>query len=197
MAVSSPLEARAHVRGGSIAVELDRVAVRVFDVDGRVPTTTADLDAGALHPLADLPPLGARKAEAEVVEATGGGVERPAALDEVQEVAAPGGLEEDHPLVREGGLEPKDVEIEPLGAPAVPGPEREVAQPAVHPVPSYDAGDGAAGIIHQLAGGHPRRPAPGRRASRGPSGPRNPGRSARPPPRRRRRGPRRSESAIP
>src|SRR5437773_9129731 len=122
---------------GSVAVELDGIAVRVFDVDRGRPAPARDPHAGALHPLADLPPLGAREVQAEVVEAAGAGVERAPALDEVQDVVAPGRLEEDHPLVWERGLQPEDVQIEALGASEVPGPEREVAEPASHPPPSY------------------------------------------------------------
>src|SRR4030095_867850 len=68
-AISSAWPPRA---GRSVAVQLDRVAVRVLDIDGAGLAAAVDADARLSDPRADLLPLGAREAQAGVVEAAGG-----------------------------------------------------------------------------------------------------------------------------
>ena len=79
-----------------------------------------------------LPPLGAREAQAEVVEAAGGRIEPAAGLDEIQQVVAARRLEEDHALVRKRALEAEDVDVEALGALEIARLEGQVAEAAFH-----------------------------------------------------------------
>src|SRR5262249_61674764 len=101
--------------GGSVAVQLDRVAVRVLDVDGTALAAAMDRDAGLSDARANLLPLSAREVQAEMVEATGRRIEPAAGLDEVQQVVATRRLQEDHPLVGKRAYEAQDVDVEALG----------------------------------------------------------------------------------
>src|SRR6266568_6085786 len=58
-----------------VAVELDGVAIRIFDVDGRAPAPADDPHASPFQPVRYLLPLLARIAQAEVIESARFGVE--------------------------------------------------------------------------------------------------------------------------
>src|SRR5262245_64068192 len=66
--------------------------------------------------------------QAEVVEPARARVEPHAGPDEVQQILPARGLEKEHALVRKGGLEAEDVDIEALGTGEVAGLERQVAE---------------------------------------------------------------------
>src|SRR5262245_62066876 len=100
----------------SIAIELDRVAVRVLDVDRAVAAAAADSHTSLRHARADLRPLGSRKVQAEVVEPARVRVEPRTGPDEVQEILPARGLEKEHAFVGKGGLEAENVDVEAFGA---------------------------------------------------------------------------------
>src|SRR4030095_5047794 len=95
-AISSAWPPRA---GRSVAVQLDRVAVRVLDIDSAALAAAVDADARLSDPRADLLPLGTREAQTEGVEAPGSRIDPAAGLDEVQQIVAARRLPEDHALV--------------------------------------------------------------------------------------------------
>src|SRR5437867_6172616 len=115
--------------GRSVAVELDRVTVRVFDIDRGVTAAAVDPDARVLDARANLLPLGAREMQAEVVEPSRVRIQSGSRPDEVQEILPTGRLEEDHPVVGKCALETEDVDVEALGGRKITRLEGQMTEP--------------------------------------------------------------------
>src|SRR3972149_6353439 len=109
----------------SVGVELDRIAVRILDIDG-----PAAAPPDHLHPRGLQAPAEDGKAllpdvEPEVIEPARVGIHPAAGLDEVQQIAAAGGLEKEHARMRKGLAQPQHLDVEAPGGGKVPSLERK------------------------------------------------------------------------
>src|ERR1700694_3172553 len=112
----------------SIGVELDRVAVRVLDVDGPAAAPPDHLHSRGLHAPAEDGQALLPDVEPEVIETARSGIHTAADLDEVEQIAATGGLEKEHARMRKGLPQPQHLDVEALGGSQVPSLERKMAK---------------------------------------------------------------------
>src|ERR1700687_3419330 len=112
----------------SVGVELDRVAVRVLDVDGPAAAPPDHLHSRGLHAPAEDGQALLPDVEPEVIETARSGVHPAADLDEVEQIAATGGLEKEHARMRKGLPQPQHLDVEALGGSQVPSLERKMAK---------------------------------------------------------------------
>ena len=87
--ISSGLAQRSHGSSGSVAVELDGIAVRIAHIDGGGTAPPANGNTGLLETGAETAEMGGRHGQSEVLEAAPARVEGAPRLDEVEEVLPP------------------------------------------------------------------------------------------------------------
>src|SRR5262249_52420297 len=110
----------------SVPVQLDRVAVRIPEVNRVAPAAAGGAPARARDPSLSRPPAPRRHELPEVVAPAGLRIELTARHDEIEDVPAARALQEEHALVRERDAQSEDVDVEALRHAEVSSPERDV-----------------------------------------------------------------------
>src|SRR5882672_9391490 len=125
--ISPGLTQRSHGSSGSVAVELDGIAVRIAHIDSGGTAPPANGNTGLLETGAETAETGGRHGQPEVLEAAPARVEGAPRLDEVLPA---GCLEEEHPRMWKGDPQPEHVRVEALGGAKIARLQREVAEPS-------------------------------------------------------------------